>query len=102
MIVPVDGGGPGPQGVLQPPVEPLHQPVRLLVVSSYGDVGDVEQTAQGSPQGRRELGLSVTGDGGQNTKPGDPAGEEDSGAVGGGDGGMTAGTVGTPPHSQYR
>ncbi len=26
MVVPVSSSGPGPQGVLQPPVEPLHQP----------------------------------------------------------------------------
>jgi hypothetical protein len=37
--MPVGGGSPGLQGVLQLPLEPLHQPVRLKVVSS-GVVGE--------------------------------------------------------------
>jgi hypothetical protein len=55
----VGGGGPGPQGVLQPPVEPLDQPVGLRMVSCRRRVLDVEQTAQARPEGGRELGPSV-------------------------------------------
>ncbi len=44
--MPVGGGGLGPQGVLQPPVEPLDQPVGLRMVSCRGRVLDVEQAAQ--------------------------------------------------------
>jgi hypothetical protein len=57
--MPVGGGGPGPQGVLQPPVEPLDQPVGLRMVSCRGRVLDVEQAAQARPKGGRELGPSV-------------------------------------------
>jgi hypothetical protein len=72
LIVPVGGGGPGPQGVFQLPVESLHQFVRLRVVRGSGGMADVGQTAQDRPQGGRELGPSVGGDGGQHSKPGDP------------------------------
>ncbi len=82
-----DRGGPGQQSVFQPPVEPLHQPVRLWVVISGGGVVDVEQTAQGRPQGGRELGPSVRGYGGWHSGPGDPACKEGSDAVCVGDGG---------------
>jgi hypothetical protein len=103
VLVPDGGGGPGPPGVLQPPVEPLHQPIRLLGVSSCGDVAGVEQTApQGRPQGGRELGpLSEVRVAGTPSLDGDPAGEDGSVVVGGVDGGMRAGTVGMQPHSQY-
>ncbi len=47
---------------------------------------DVEQAAQGRPQGGRELGPSVWYDGGRDSKSGDATGEKGPGAVGGGDG----------------
>jgi hypothetical protein len=50
-------------------------------------VSDIEQIAQGCPQGGCELGPSVGGDGGRHSEPGDPAGEEGPGAVCGDDGG---------------
>jgi hypothetical protein len=55
----VGGGSPGPQGVLQPSVEPLDQPVGLRMVSCRGRVLDVEQAAQARPKGGRELGPSI-------------------------------------------
>jgi hypothetical protein len=85
--VPVDSGGSGPQGLLYSPVEPLHQPVPLQVVSSCGRVVEVEQAAQGGAQGGRELSPSGGGDGGRHSELGDPAGKQGSGAVGSGDGG---------------
>jgi hypothetical protein len=48
VIVPVGAGSPGLQGVFQPHVEPLYQPVQLLMVSSCERVVDVEQVAQGA------------------------------------------------------
>jgi hypothetical protein len=80
--MPVGGGCPGLLGVFQPPVEPLYQPVRLRVVSGSGGVVDVEQAAQGRPQGGRELGPSVECDGCQHSEPGDPAGEKGPCTVG--------------------
>jgi hypothetical protein len=50
-------------------------------------VVDVEQIAQGCPQGGCKLGPSVGGDGGRHSEPGDLAVEEGPGAVCGGDGG---------------
>ncbi len=49
----------GPQGFLQPPVEPLDQSVSLRMVRCRGRVLDVEQAAQAHPKGRCELGPSV-------------------------------------------
>jgi len=60
MVVPVGGSGPGSQGILQLPVEPLHQPVRLWVVSCCRRVADVEQIEEGPPQCRRELMMAGT------------------------------------------
>ncbi len=75
VVAPVGSGGPRPQGVLQPPVEPFYQSVWLRMVCCRGRMLDVEQTAEARPQGGRELGPPFRCDGG-NSKPGYPTGEE--------------------------
>jgi hypothetical protein len=54
-------GGPtaGAEGVLQTTVEAFYHPVRLGVVGGGLVVLDVEQAAEGAPQGGGELGPAV-------------------------------------------
>jgi hypothetical protein len=56
MVHPVRRGAAGSEGVLQVAVKAFHHPVGLRVVGGRLAVLDVEQAAQGSPQGRGELG----------------------------------------------
>jgi hypothetical protein len=50
MVALVSRSSPGPQGVLQLPVEPFHQSVRDLWVVSYcWGVADVVQVEEGCP-----------------------------------------------------
>jgi hypothetical protein len=51
-----------------------------------GDVGDGEKATEGGPKCGGELGTSVTGDGGRDSKPLDPAMQKGGCAVCGGDG----------------
>ncbi len=60
MVNPVRRGAAGAEGVLQAAVEAFHHPVGLWVVgSSLVVLLDVEQAAEGGPQGGGELGLAV-------------------------------------------
>ena len=59
MVDPVSRGAAGAEGVLQAAVEAFHHPVGLRVVGSSLVVLDVEQAAEGSPQGGGELGPTV-------------------------------------------
>jgi hypothetical protein len=52
-------GASGAEGVLQAAVEALSHPVGLRVVGSSLVVLDVEQAAEGNPQGGGELGPAV-------------------------------------------
>jgi hypothetical protein len=59
VVDPVRRGTAGPEGVLQTAVEAFHHPVGLRVVGGGLVVLDVEQTAEGGPQGGAELGPVV-------------------------------------------
>ena len=59
MVNPVRRGAAGPEGVLQTAVDAFYHPVRLRVVGGGLVVLDVEQTAEGGPQGGAELGPVV-------------------------------------------
>ncbi len=59
MVHPVRRGAAGTERVLETAVEALHHSVRLRVVSRRLVVLDVEQAAQGGPQGGGELGPAV-------------------------------------------
>jgi hypothetical protein len=59
VVDPVRRGTAGTEGVLQVAVEAFYHPVRLRVVGSGLVVLDVEQTAEGGPQGGCELGPAV-------------------------------------------
>jgi hypothetical protein len=57
VVDPVRRGAAGAEGVLQAAVEAFYHPVGLRVVGSSLVVLDVEQAAEGGPQGGGELGL---------------------------------------------
>ena len=59
MVGPVRRGAAGPECVLQAAVEALYHPVRLRVVGGGLIVLDVEEAAEGGPQGGGELGPAV-------------------------------------------
>ncbi len=59
MVDPVCRGAAGPEGVLQTAVEAFYHPVGLRVVGGGLVVLDVEQAAEGGPQGGGELGPAV-------------------------------------------
>jgi hypothetical protein len=59
VVDPVRRGAAGAEGVLQAAVEAFHHPVGLWVVGSGLVVLDVEQAAEGGPQGGGELGPGV-------------------------------------------
>ncbi len=59
MVHPVRRGAVGAERILEAAVEALHHSVRLWVVSRGLAVLDVEQAAQGGPQGGGELGPAV-------------------------------------------
>ncbi len=59
VVAPVRRGAAGPERVLQAAMEVFHYPVRLWVVGSGLIVLDVEEAAEGSPQGGGELGPAV-------------------------------------------
>jgi hypothetical protein len=59
VVNPVRGGAAGAEDVLQAAVEAFYHPVGLQVVGSHLAVLDVEQAAEGSPQGGGELGPAV-------------------------------------------
>ena len=59
MVDPVRRGAAGPEGVLQTVVEVFHHPIGLRVVGGGLVVLDVEQAAEGCPQGGGELGPAV-------------------------------------------
>ncbi len=59
MVDPVRHGAAGAEGVLQAAVEVFYHPVGLRVVGSSLVVLDVEQAAEGGPQGGGELGPAV-------------------------------------------
>ncbi len=56
MVDLVGHGAAGPECVLQAAVEAFYHPVRLRVVGGGLVVLDVEEAAEGSPQGGGELG----------------------------------------------
>jgi hypothetical protein len=58
---PVFRSAAGPKRVLEAPVEAFYHPVRLRVVCCHLGVLDVQQGAQGGPQGGGELGLQAIG-----------------------------------------
>ncbi len=59
MVDPVRHGAAGAEVVLQAAVETFYHPVGLRVVGSSLVVLDVEQAAEGGPQGGGELGPAV-------------------------------------------
>ncbi len=59
MVNPVRRGAAGAEGVLQAAVEAFYHPIGLRVVGSSLVVLDVEQAAEGGPQGGGELGPAV-------------------------------------------
>jgi hypothetical protein len=59
VVDPVRRGAAGAEGVLQAAVEAFYHPVGLRVVGSSLVVLDVEQAAEGGPQGGGELGPAV-------------------------------------------
>jgi hypothetical protein len=59
MVHPVRCGAAGAEGFLQAVVETFHHPIRLRVRGCCLAVLDVEQSAQGGPQGGGELGPEV-------------------------------------------
>jgi hypothetical protein len=59
VVDPVRRGAAGPEGVLQMAVEAFYHPVGLRVVGGGLVVLDVEQAAEGGPQGGGELGPAV-------------------------------------------
>jgi hypothetical protein len=59
VVDPVHRGAAGEEGVLQVAVEAFHHPVGLWVVGRSKVVLDVEQAAEGDPQGGGELGPPV-------------------------------------------
>ncbi len=59
VIDPVRRGAAGAEGILQAVMEAFHHPVGLWVVGSGLVVLDVEQAAEGGPQGGGELGPTV-------------------------------------------
>ncbi len=59
MVDPVRRGTAGAEGVLKAVVEAFYHPVGLQVVGSSLVVLDVEQAAEGGPQGGGELGPGV-------------------------------------------
>jgi hypothetical protein len=59
VVDPVRHGAAGAEGVLQAAVEVFYHPVGLRVVGSSLVVLDVEQAAEGGPQGGGELGPAV-------------------------------------------
>jgi hypothetical protein len=59
VVHPLRRGSAGAKGVLEAAVEMFHHPVRLRVVGCCLAVLDVEQGAQGGPQGGGELGPAV-------------------------------------------
>ena len=60
MVDPVRRGAAGPERILQAAVEAFYHPVRLWVVGGGLIVGlDVEEAAEGGPQGGGELGPAV-------------------------------------------
>ncbi len=59
MVDPVHLSAAGAEGVLQAEVEAFHHPVGLWVVGGGLVVLDVEQAAEGGPQGGGELGPAV-------------------------------------------
>ncbi len=59
MVHPVRRGAAGAKGVFEATVEMFHHPVRLRVVGCCLAVLDVEQGAQGGPQGGGELDPAV-------------------------------------------
>jgi hypothetical protein len=59
VVDPVCRGAAGAKGVLQAVVEAFHHPTGLWVVGSGLVVLDVEEAAEGGPQGGGELGPVV-------------------------------------------
>ncbi len=59
MVHPVRSGAEGAEGVIQAAVEASHHPIGLWVVGCRLAVLDVDQAAQGGPQGGGELGPAV-------------------------------------------
>ncbi len=60
MVNPVGRSAAGAEGVLQAAVEAFYHPVGRRVVGSSLVVLDVEQAAEGGPQGGGELGPAVS------------------------------------------
>ena len=59
VVDPVNRGAAGVEGVLQMVVEEFYHPIGLLVVGISLVVLDVEQAAEGGPQGGGDLGPAV-------------------------------------------
>ncbi len=59
VVDPVRRGAAGAEGILQAAVEAFYHPIGLRVVGSHLAVLDVEQAAEGGPQGGGELGPAV-------------------------------------------
>jgi hypothetical protein len=59
VVEPVRHGAAGAEGVLQAAVEAFYHPVGLWVVGSSLVVLDVEQAAEGGPQGGGKMGPAV-------------------------------------------
>jgi hypothetical protein len=59
VVDPVNRGAAGVEGVLQMAVEAFNHPLGLRVVGICLVVLDVEQAAEGGPQGGGELGPAV-------------------------------------------
>ncbi len=59
VVDPVRRGAAGTEGVLQTVVETFYHPVRLREVGGSLVVLDIEQAAEGGPQGGGELGPAV-------------------------------------------
>ncbi len=59
MVDPVRSGAAGAEGIFQAAVEAFYHPLGLRVVGSGLVVLDVEQAAEGGPQGGGELGPPV-------------------------------------------
>jgi len=49
MLHPVRSGCPSPEGVLESPMKPFNDPIRLRVVGRGGRPGDVQEGAEGRP-----------------------------------------------------
>ncbi len=59
MVYPVSRGAAGAACVLEAEMKTFHHPVRLRVVGCRQAMLDVEQAAEGGPQGGGELGPAV-------------------------------------------